>query len=78
MDRQRVYTPRAGYALERLWRSLKYEEVYLKAYDSVAEAKQEIGIWLAFYNQDRRHTSLKRMTPNQVYYKRPPGLPEAA
>jgi len=49
MDRQRVYTPRAGYALERLWRSLKYEEVYLKAYDSVAEAKQEIGIWLAFY-----------------------------
>ncbi|NOY84437.1 MAG: IS3 family transposase, partial [Nitrospirae bacterium] len=48
------------------WRSLKYEEVYLKAYESVAHAKESIGIWLNFYNQDRRHANLKRMTPDQV------------
>ncbi len=64
--------------IERLWRSLKYEEVYLKAYDTVAQAKKNIGIWLAFYNQDRRHANLKRMTPDQVYYKLPSELPEAA
>jgi len=59
--------------IERLWRSLKYEEVYLKAYDSVAEAKEGIGTWMTFYNQDRRHASLQRMTPDQVYYKLPSG-----
>jgi len=64
--------------IERLWRSLKYEEVYLKAYDSVAQAKQSIGIWMNFYNQDRRHASLGRMTPDQVYYDLPSGLPIAA
>ncbi len=64
--------------IERLWRSLKYEEVYLKAYDTVAEAKQGIGNWLSFYNQERRHASLGRMTPDQVYYDLPSGLPKAA
>lgn len=64
--------------IERLWRSLKYEEVYLKAYDSVAQAKQCIGDWIEFYNQDRRHASLDRMTPDQVYYGLPSGLPMAA
>jgi putative transposase len=64
--------------IERLWRSLKYEEVYLKAYDSVAQAKQSIGDWITFYNQDRRHASLDRMTPDQVYYGLPSGLPMAA
>lgn len=64
--------------IERLWRSLKYEDVYLKAYETVAQAKESIGIWLAFYNQDRRHASLQRMTPDQVYYKLPSGLPKAA
>jgi putative transposase len=48
--------------IERLWRSLKYEEIYLKAYDTVAQAHQEIGVRLMFYNQDGRHASLKRMT----------------
>lgn len=48
--------------IERLWRSLKYEEVYLKAYDSVAQAKQGIDDWLMFYNEERRHSSLSRMT----------------
>ena len=64
--------------IERLWRSLKYEEVYLKAYDSVAQAKQGIDDWLMFYNEERRHSSLSRMTPDQVYYELPSGLPMAA
>jgi len=64
--------------IERLWRSLKYEEVYLKAYDSVADASESIGTWMRFYNQDRRHASLNRMTPDQVYYDRPSGLTMAA
>ena len=64
--------------IERLWRSLKYEEVYLKAYDSVAQAKQGIDDWLMFYNEERRHSSLSRMTPDQIYYDLPSGLPIAA
>ena len=64
--------------IERLWRSLKYEEIYLKAYDSVHQAKQGIGDWMNFYNQDRRHASLSRMTPDQIYYDLPSGLPLAA
>jgi len=64
--------------IERLWRSLKYEEVYLKAYDSVAQAKQGIDDWLMFYNEERRHSRLNRMTPDQVYYDLPSGLPMAA
>ncbi len=64
--------------IERLWRSLKYEEVYLKAYDTVARAQQSIGEWMSFYNQDRRHASLGRMTPDQVYYDLPSELPLAA
>jgi len=64
--------------IERLWRSLKYEEVYLKAYDTVTHAKQGIDQWIYFYNQDRRHASLGRMTPDQVYYDLPSGLPIAA
>jgi putative transposase len=64
--------------IERLWRSLKYEEVYLKAYDTVARARQGIADWMDFYNQQRRHASLNRMTPEQVYYDLPSGLPLAA
>src|SRR6516162_6152435 len=53
--------------VERLWRSLKYEGVYLHAYASVAEAKAGIGAWLRFYNEDRRHQSLGYRTPRQIY-----------
>ncbi len=53
--------------VERLWRSLKYEEVYLKAYDTVAEARLGIGNYFRFYNRERRHQSLERQTPDQVY-----------
>ncbi len=54
---------------ERLWRSLKYEEVHLKAYESVGMAKAEIGNWIEFYNSVRRHGGLGRLTQDQVYYR---------
>jgi putative transposase len=54
--------------IERLWRSLKYEDVYLKAYDSVAYAKESINTWFHFYNQERRHQALQRKTPDAVYF----------
>lgn len=54
--------------VERLWRSLKYEEVYLNAYDTVAQAKQGIKTWFQFYNTERRHQSLQRKTPDAVYF----------
>jgi putative transposase len=48
---------------ERLWRSLKYEDVYLKAYKTVAEAKAGIGMWFNFYNDERPHQALDYLTP---------------
>lgn len=53
--------------VERLWRSVKYEEVYLKAYETVAEARNGIGTYFQFYNSERRHQSMNRQTPDQVY-----------
>ena len=53
--------------IERLWRSIKYEEVYLKAYESMPEAKKEIGQWFTFYNKERLHEGLNYKTPNEVY-----------
>ena len=53
--------------VERLWRSLKYEEVYLHAYATVAEARAGIGAWLGFYNEERQHQSLGYRTPRQIY-----------
>jgi len=53
--------------VERLWRSLKYEEVYLNAYDTTQEAKESIGQWIRFYNHERTHQALGRKTPEQVY-----------
>ena len=54
--------------VERLWRSVKYEEVYLKAYDSAGEARASIGRYLAFYNGRRPHSSLDGKTPDQAYF----------
>lgn len=53
--------------VERLWRSLKYEEVYLKAYDSVESARQNIAEWIRFYNFERPHQALGYMTPWEVF-----------
>jgi len=54
--------------VERLWRSVKYEEVYLRAYESVSEARTSIGRYLDFYNGRRPHSSLDGTTPDQAYF----------
>lgn len=53
--------------VERLWRSLKHECVYLNAFDSVREAITGIGIWMDYYNQERPHSSLGDLTPGEAY-----------
>jgi putative transposase len=55
--------------VERLWRSVKYEEVYLRAYDSVGEARSSIGRYLDFYNRRRPHSSLDGTTPDRAYFE---------
>lgn len=64
--------------VERLWRSIKYEEVYLHAYRTVSDARLGIGRYLAFYNSRRPHSSLDRKTPDQVYFNQPQTIPLAA
>jgi putative transposase len=58
--------------VERLWRPVKYEEVYLRAYDSVAEARAWIGRYLAFFNEKRPHSSRDRQTPDEAYFNNRP------
>jgi putative transposase len=57
--------------VERFWRSIKYEEVYLHAYESVSEARSGIGRYIQFFNNRRPHSSLQSQTPDQVYFNRP-------
>ena len=54
--------------VERLWRSVKYERVYLKAYDCVSAARADIADYLAWYNAQRAHSSLDRLTPDEAYF----------
>lgn len=54
--------------VERLWRTIKYEEVYLRAYASVPEARAAIARYMAFYNTRRPHSSLDGKTPDQAYF----------
>jgi putative transposase len=54
--------------VERFWRTVKYEEVYLRAYDTVSQARSSIGRYLDFYNGRRPHSSLDRRTPDQAYF----------
>jgi len=61
--------------VERLWRSVKYEEVYLRAYDSVGQARASIGRYLGFFNGRRPHSSLGGRTPDQAYFD---GMPQLA
>jgi putative transposase len=64
--------------VERLWRTVKYEEVYLRAYASVSEARASIGRYLGFYNGTRPHSSLRGQTPDQAYFNQPTPIPAAA
>lgn len=65
--------------VERFWRSMKYEEVYLHAYDSVAQARTSIGRYIdGFYNSRRPHSSLGRRTPDQAYFNLPTPILAAA
>ena len=64
--------------VERLWRSVKYEEVYLRAYDTVAEARRLLGRYLDFFNSKRPHSSLGARTPDHAYFAELPTLAAAA
>ena len=64
--------------VERLWRSIKYEEVYLHAYESVAQAKAGIGRYIEFYNTRRPHSALDKKTPEEFYFASLPVIPQAA
>ena len=64
--------------VERLWRTIKYEEVYLHAYENVPQARTGIGRYLTFYNIKRPHSSLDRQTPDQVYFNQLKPIPVAA
>lgn len=64
--------------VERLWKSIKYDELYLHAYDSVSAAKQGLARYLAFYNQPRPYSSLDRKTPDEFYYDNLPRQQNAA
>lgn len=64
--------------IERLWWSVKYQDVYLKAYGSIAEARKGLGEYFEFYNSRRRHQSLDRRTPDDVYFSILPKIQVAA
>jgi putative transposase len=56
--------------IERLWRSLKYECVYLRDFQIGSQAREEIGFWMTYYNEDRPHSALGGRTPNEAYHER--------
>jgi putative transposase len=55
--------------IERLWRSLKYEKIYLKSYETGVELSQDLTTWFNYYNENRRHSSLDKQTPNEAYFR---------
>ena len=57
--------------VERFWRSIKYEELYLHAYETVTEARSGIAAYIDFYNRERPHSSLDKLTPDEAYYQQP-------
>ena len=64
--------------VERLWRSVKYERVYLKRYESVSEARRDVADYIQWYNTQRPHSSLQDQTPDEAYYAKLPAMKEAA
>ncbi|MDH6153287.1 MULTISPECIES: IS3 family transposase [Paraburkholderia] len=75
-ERQRCL--RDNVFVERVWRSVKYEEVYLKAYESVSHARRSIGDYVNLYNQRRPHSSLEDRTPDEAYFAMLPAIELAA
>ena len=69
---------RGNVFIERLWRSVKYEEVHLKAYESVAHARKSIEHYLTWYNRQRPHSSLSDKTPDEAYFAMLPAIKTAA
>ena len=55
--------------IERLWRTLKYERIYLKSYETGTELAKDLTDWRSWYNERRKHTSLDKQTPDTVYYR---------
>jgi putative transposase len=76
MDGQHVVPPAT--LVERLWRSLKYEEVYLRAYETVSAASEGVARYLTFYNQQRPHWALDGRTPDRAYWENRLTQPAAA
>lgn len=64
--------------IERLWRTLKYERIYLKAYETGTELKKDLKYWFNWYNKNRKHTSLDKQTPDEAYYREQEPLKLAA
>jgi putative transposase len=64
--------------VERLWRTVKYGRVYLKAYDSVSQARADIAEYINWYNSKRAHSSLNDLTPDQTYWQMSPMMRLAA
>jgi putative transposase len=64
--------------VERLWRTIKYEHVYLRAYDSVSDARTQLGQFIEFYNTQRPHSSLDKKTPDEFYFASLPAIQQAA
>jgi putative transposase len=64
--------------VERLWRSVKYEDIYLRAYGSLAEARHGLAAYFEFYNSRRRHQGLDDRTPDEVYFTTLPQMQVAA
>ena len=56
-------------AIERFWRSIKYEDIYLNSYQTIKEARNGIKDYIEIYNKERLHSSIEYLTPNEAYYK---------
>ena len=65
-------------SVERLWKSVKYEAVYLRAYDGVSDVRKGLEKYFAFYNQRRPPQALEGKTPDEVYFDNLPALQKAA
>ena len=60
---------RDNIVVERLWRTLKYERIYLQTYETGAELSKDMTYWFNYYNDGRKHTTLDKLTPNEAYFQ---------